>query len=76
MLSHSSRAVPGPVLEEIAAEHADKIEVVKLNFDENPATTQRYGMNIPTLSVFSGARSSRRSPTPSRSRHCRATSQT
>jgi thioredoxin 1 len=42
-----------PVLEEIANEYADKIEVVKLNVDENPATSQKYGiMNIPTLNVF------------------------
>ena len=42
-----------PVLEQIASEHAEKIDVVKLNVDENPVTSQKYGiMNIPTLSVF------------------------
>ena len=42
-----------PVLEAIANEHGDKIEIVKLNVDENPVTTQRYGiLNIPTLGVF------------------------
>ncbi len=42
-----------PVLEEIASEHADKIDVVKLNVDDNPVVTQRYGiMNIPTMNVF------------------------
>jgi len=45
----------GPVLEEIASEHGEKIDVVKLNVDENPVVTQRYGiMNIPTMSVFKG----------------------
>jgi thioredoxin 1 len=44
-----------PVLEEIATEYADKINVVKLNIDENPAISQKYGiMAIPTMNVFSG----------------------
>jgi len=43
-----------PVLEEIAGEYADKIDVVKLNIDENPGVAQRYGiMAIPTMNVFS-----------------------
>lgn len=42
-----------PVLEEIAQEYSGKIEIVKLNVDDNPQVTQTYGiMNIPTLSVF------------------------
>ncbi|HVV30567.1 MAG TPA: thioredoxin [Mycobacteriales bacterium] len=44
-----------PVLEEIAAEHADKISIVKLNIDENPQTARNYQvMSIPTMSVFVG----------------------
>jgi thioredoxin 1 len=44
-----------PVLEEIATENAEKIQVVKLNIDENPTVAQKYGiMAIPTMNVFSG----------------------
>ena len=44
-----------PSLEAIAAEHGDKIEIVKLNIDENPATAAKYGvMSIPTLNVYQG----------------------
>ena len=43
-----------PILEEIANEHAGKIDVVKLNTDENPKTTADYGVvSIPTLNVYS-----------------------
>ena len=46
-----------PVLEEIAKEYGEKIDVVKLNVDENPAVAQRYQiLAIPTLSVFQGRR--------------------
>ena len=42
-----------PVLDAIAEEHGDKLDIVKLNVDENPAVTQKYGiLNIPTLGVF------------------------
>jgi thioredoxin 1 len=42
-----------PVLEEIAAEHEGKIKIVKLNVDENPAVTSKYGVvSIPTLNVY------------------------
>ena len=42
-----------PVLDAIAEEHGDKLDIVKLNVDENPVVTQKYNiMNIPTLGVF------------------------
>jgi thioredoxin 1 len=44
-----------PVLEEIAEEHAGKVDVVKLNTDENPVTMQKYGvLAVPTMHAFSG----------------------
>jgi thioredoxin 1 len=42
-----------PILEEIANEQAEKLTVVKLNVDENPATAGKYGvLQIPTLNVY------------------------
>lgn len=42
-----------PVLDEIAAEHPDKITIAKLNIDENPGVPQQYQvLKIPTLLLF------------------------
>ncbi len=42
-----------PILEEIAAANSDKIDVVKLNTDENPQVAGKYGITgIPTLNVY------------------------
>ncbi len=45
----------GPVVEELAGDYAGKALVGKLNVDENPNITMRYGIrSIPTLLVFKG----------------------
>jgi thioredoxin 1 len=42
-----------PVVEEIARTNTERLKAVKLNVDDNPETTRRYGvMSIPTLIVF------------------------
>lgn len=42
-----------PVLEEVAADHGDKIKVGKLNVDDNPQVAGDYQvMSIPTLILF------------------------
>ena len=42
-----------PVLAEIGEEHGDKIQIAKLNVDENPNTARRFDvMSIPTMIVF------------------------
>ncbi|PYF97740.1 thioredoxin [Georgenia satyanarayanai] len=42
-----------PVLSELAVEYGDRLRVVALDVDENPDTTQAYGVvSIPTLLLF------------------------
>ncbi len=49
--------VLGPTVDEVNAEAGEKYKVFKLNVDENPATTQEYGvMSIPTVIIFSGGK--------------------
>ena len=44
-----------PILDEIAAEHGDKLRLVKMNVDENPVTPAAYRVTgIPTLNVYQG----------------------
>jgi len=42
-----------PVLEELSSELQGKVKIVKLNVDENPSTTVKYGVrSIPTMILF------------------------
>jgi thioredoxin 1 len=45
--------VVAPILEDINAEHGDRLAFAKLNIDENPLTPARYEViSIPTLNVY------------------------
>ncbi|QYH34888.1 thioredoxin [Salinibacterium sp. M195] len=45
----------GPILDQIASEHADKIKIVKLNVDDNPQMAMKYQItSIPAMKVFRG----------------------
>lgn len=44
-----------PLLDEAASEYAEKLNIVKINIDENPNTPQKFGIrSIPTLMIFKG----------------------
>ena len=48
------RAV-SPILDQIAAEHADKIELVKVNVDDNMQIAAKYQItSIPAMKLFKG----------------------
>ncbi len=50
-----------PTVEAVAEKYASSAQVVKLNVDENPATSQRYGIKgIPTLILFKGGKEEER----------------
>ena len=42
-----------PILEDLAGEMGDQIQVAKVNIDDNPLTPTKYGVRgIPTLMLF------------------------
>ena len=42
-----------PILEELNADHGDKITFLKMNVDENPVTPSNYRVTgIPTINVY------------------------
>jgi thioredoxin 1 len=50
-----------PTVEAVAESYAGKATVVKLNVDDNPAVSQRYGIKgIPTLILFKNGNESER----------------
>jgi thioredoxin 2 len=50
------RAV-GPMLEQVAGERGGRLKIVKVNVDENPGLSARFGIQaIPTMILFRGSR--------------------
>ncbi|MFU8947350.1 thioredoxin [Mycetocola zhadangensis] len=44
-----------PILDQIASEHSEKLDIVKVNVDENPQLAMDYQItSIPALKVFKG----------------------
>ena len=46
-----------PIVDEVAAQYAGQVKVVKLDTDQNPTIASQYGIrSIPTLMVFKAGR--------------------
>jgi thioredoxin 1 len=44
-----------PLLDELDKDYAGKVQIVKVNVDDNPGSAQRFGIRgIPTLKLFRG----------------------
>lgn len=42
-----------PILDEVSKDYAGRLQIAKLNIDENPGTPPKYGIRgIPTLMLF------------------------
>jgi thioredoxin 1 len=51
----------GPIVEDLAGTHADKVSVGKLNVDENQATAAKFGiMSIPTIILFDNGKAEKK----------------
>jgi thioredoxin 1 len=47
----------GPIIEELAPSYQEKAVIAKLNVDDNPGVSQRYGItSIPTILMFKDGR--------------------
>ena len=46
-----------PILEEVAKDYGERLQIAKLNVDENPGVAGKYGVrSIPTLMIFKGGK--------------------
>ena len=47
----------GPMVEELAGEYVGKVQIAKMNVDDNPTTPGKYSIRaIPTLILFKGGK--------------------
>jgi thioredoxin 1 len=50
-----------PIVEQIHGELGDKVKILKMDIDENPATPMQLGiMSIPTVIIFKGGKAAER----------------